>query len=163
MIPTKPLDVATCQRLFASPSWSKKIIVTPIGCHEWTARLNRSGYGSQTLTIPGESKRVVLAHRVAWVGHHGVDIPAGMLLDHLCRNRACVNPAHLDVVTPRTNAVRGIGPTAENARKTHCNKGHEFIPENTYVRTGSAHRSCRACQRETVARYQARKKAEAAA
>jgi hypothetical protein len=80
-------------------------------------------------------------------------IPEGLTIDHLCRNRGCVNPAHLEAVTNRTNLLRGDGIAALNARKTHCKRGHEFTPENTYVwREGT--RACRACH---TAQEQARR------
>jgi hypothetical protein len=68
-----------------------------------------------------------------------------MQLDHLCRVRGCVNPDHLEVVTGATNTLRGISSPAINARKTHCRRGHEFTPENTYIDRGS--RRCKACRR----------------
>jgi hypothetical protein len=66
-------------------------------------------------------------------------------LDHLCRNPACVRPDHLEAVTARENTLRGIGPTAVNALKTHCVHGHEFTPENTRMK--GIRRVCRECQR----------------
>lgn len=73
-------------------------------------------------------------------------IPEGLELDHLCRHTDCCNPDHLEPVTGRVNTLRGVGPTAINARKTHCVNGHEFTEENTYLRpTGG--RMCKACQK----------------
>ncbi|NED52837.1 HNH endonuclease, partial [Micromonospora aurantiaca] len=66
--------------------------------------------------------------------------------DHLCRNRACVNVTHLEIVTNRINILRGETLQAANAAKTHCIRGHEFTPENTYVKNGG--RDCRTCARE---------------
>lgn len=84
------------------------------------------------------------AHRVAFELIRGC-IPNGLVLDHLCRNRGCVNPDHLEPVTFRENIMRGVGYTAQQARKTHCRHGHEFTVENTYVWRGG--RICRTCRR----------------
>jgi hypothetical protein len=82
-----------------------------------------------------------------------------MQLDHLCRVRHCVNPAHLEVVTLHTNVTRGNGWAGRNARKTHCKRGHEFTPENTIpLRNGG--RECRQCRREY---YRRRRTQEVAA
>jgi 5-methylcytosine-specific restriction endonuclease McrA len=92
----------------------------------------------------------VLAHR-AFYEHYIGTIETGAHLDHLCRVRNCVNPMHLDPVTRRENILRGVGPSARNAAKTHCIHGHEFTPENTYTyvtTAGGLGRSCRECARE---------------
>jgi hypothetical protein len=70
-----------------------------------------------------------------------------MHLDHLCRNTRCVNPDHLEPVTLAENVLRGVSSPAMNARKTHCDSGHEFTPANTYISPRSE-RKCRACGRE---------------
>ena len=75
------------------------------------------------------------------------------MIDHLCRNPACVNPAHLEPVTNRTNIRRGYGPSGLNARKTHCIKGHEYTPENTYWIVNNKkppRRTCLECSRARV-------------
>lgn len=86
------------------------------------------------------------AHRIAYRLLKG-EIPDGLTLDHLCRNRACCNPAHLEPVTNRVNVLRGVGPSAENSRKTHCANGHPFNDENTMIRSDSRGRECRECHR----------------
>lgn len=83
-----------------------------------------------------------LVHRVAYTEMIG-PIPEGLTLDHLCRNRACWNPDHLEPVTNRENILRGTAWSAVNARKTHCPQDHEFTPENTIYWNGQ--RKCREC------------------
>lgn len=107
-------------------------------CWEWVAGKDH-GYG--IIQAGGRARK---AHRLAYEMLVG-PIPAGLILDHLCRNRSCVNPAHLEVVTNRENVLRGVGPTAANAAKTHCVRGHAFTPENTIRRRGTQ-RDCRACK-----------------
>lgn len=84
----------------------------------------------------------------------GVEIPNGYVVDHLCRVTHCVNPAHLEPVTNGENVLRGIGRSAENARKSHCIRNHEFTPENTYIaKNGSRH--CWTCIYERTRAWRA--------
>lgn len=120
--------------------WAKVNTNGPLGCWLWTGAVGQAGHG---IFVPVRGKRIQ-AHRWLWEVTRG-PIPEGMELDHICRVPACVRPAHLEAVTHRENCRRGISPAAINARKTHCQRGHEFTAENTYVtRTGS--RCCRRCQ-----------------
>ena len=122
---------------------STKIQVADDGCLEWTGYL-RSGYG----IFRGVGGKNQTAHRVVWELFVG-PIPEGMDLDHLCRNRACCNPDHLEPVTRLENLRRGLN----GVLKTHCVNGHEYTPENTILRKpvpGSRHRpngsrECRTC------------------
>jgi len=102
------------------------------------------GYGVIKSEPP--ARRMLRAHRVAWELLRG-PIPAGMHLDHLCRNPSCVNPAHLQVVSQRVNNLRGISPPAINARKTHCPAGHPYDAANTYI-SPEGWRQCMTCRRE---------------
>jgi hypothetical protein len=92
-----------------------------------------------------EGARKTLVHRLMWEWLVG-PIPDGMTLDHLCRNKACWWPDHLEPVSHRVNVLRGNAPMALHARKTHCHKGHEFDEENTYI-SPRGHRVCRTCKR----------------
>jgi len=109
------------------------------GCWDWTGSHNPKGYGSFNV-----NKGHRPAHRLAYEIMRG-PIPEGLTLDHLCRNRGCVNPAHLEPVTNRENVLRGIGPTAKAARATHCPSGHPYDEANTYVSPSTGWRRCRTC------------------
>ena len=120
------------------------------GCWHWTGSL-RNGYGRMKAF-----GRFHEAHRLSY-GHFVGPIPVGLELDHLCRNRSCVNPAHLEPVTRRVNVLRGESPAADNANKTHCHKGHPLSGDNLRVRPagGRMVRSCRTCNREYLRVYDA--------
>ena len=109
-------------------------------CWLWTGALS-NGYG--TFGAKGKSWG---AHRYSYL--LVAEIPEGLHLDHLCRVRNCVNPEHLEPVTCKENIHRGIGmPFQVNAAKTHCDKGHEFTPENTTLaHVNGGGRKCKACQ-----------------
>lgn len=116
--------------------WSK-VAQAENGCWEWVASVTSTGYGQ--FRFDG---RVRKTHRLAYLALVG-PVPEGLVLDHLCRNRGCCNPAHLEVVTQRENLLRGEGFNAVNAAKTHCIRGHEFTAVNTYWYDDRRH--CRAC------------------
>lgn len=115
-------------------------------CWLWTGKIERNGYGRFWLNGSQTS-----AHRFAYETWNG-PIPKGMQIDHVksrgCTNRHCVNPDHLEVVTSRENMQRG-GAWLVNGQKTHCPRGHEYTPENTYLqhRGNTTMRQCKACSR----------------
>lgn len=119
------------------------------GCWLWTGPRKRSPNGVQYGCTRHEG-RTVAAHRLAWELFRG-PIPEGLQIDHLCRVTRCVNPDHLEPVTPRENVLRGEGVAAVNARKTECIRGHAFTPENTIIHCGGK-RACRTCVNEAQKR-----------
>ena len=122
--------------------WSK--VACRGGCWEWTASLRR-GYGRFSIGY-----RTFPAHRVAYEMLVG-PIPDGLTLDHLCRNKACVNPDHLEPVTGVENTQRG--PSGEfNLAKTHCPQGHPYDAENTYYQPNGGRR-CRVCKTVNLRRW----------
>lgn len=121
-------------------------------CWLWIGCLHRTGYGR--VWFNGCQRQ---AHRVAYELEKG-PIPDSLQIDHVCRNRACVRPAHMEPVTIGENLRRGVGASAMNSRKTHCPQGHPYTPENTYV--GSGNRKCRICNHERSAARAAASKIE---
>ena len=119
--------------------WAKVRIVES-GCWEWAASKNADGYGNFQFAGARSS------HRAAYITMVG-PVARGMQLDHLCRNRACCNPTHLEPVSLQENLRRGI-----NGNKTHCWRGHPFTEANTYTApTRGNRRQCLACIRERSA------------
>ena len=128
--------------------FEQKIKVDPIsGCHVWTGYKDKKGYSffrvSTSLTMRG--------HKFSFLQAKG-EIPKGLEIDHLCRNRGCVNPDHLEAVTHRVNVERGFGVGVINAAKMHCPIGHELTGDK-------GKRRCKICTNEVARKnYHKRKK-----
>lgn len=106
-------------------------------CWEWQGTRHPSGYGQ--LSVDGRHR---YTHRLAWELFRG-PIPEGLHIDHLCENKSCCNPAHLEPVTPAVNTQRAFG------KVTACPQGHPYDAENTYTHPTKGYRKCRACDRTT--------------
>ena len=117
------------------------------GCWLWEGHLNDDGYG--TLGVEN-------AHRVSWELFRG-GIPDGLDIDHLCRNRGCVNPEHLEPVTTQVNVLRSDNFTADYAKRTHCDAGHLLEGGNLIIRSDGGRR-CRQCKREAGKMFMRRKR-----
>lgn len=134
--------------------WDKVSPCPMSGCWLWTGASTGTGYGQ--VRIGGRKGKCTVAHRHAYTRLVG-EVPLGLELDHLCSQRCCVNPHHLQPVTHLENIRR-----SSNAQKTHCTHGHEYTPENTVRDNG--HRKCRTClrARDLTEARRARKRKRAA-
>lgn len=124
--------------------WNKVQITN--GCWIWIGCRDGKGYG---LFSSGESG--LRAHRFSWEIHNRLPLPAGHEMDHLCKNRSCVNPAHLEAVTQYVNNMRSDSFTAINRRKTHCKRGHTLEGPTVELRhrvgQNWVERNCMICRR----------------
>lgn len=125
----------------------------PDACWIWNGTLQKGGYGTMCLAGSGR-KRMYIVHRVSYAMHHG-STPEDRVLDHLCRNRQCVNPLHLEPVTIGENVLRGDGVNAVALRENVCKRGHELTGDNVKMMTGKngkPKRTCRTCFNEASMR-----------
>lgn len=131
------------------------------GCWNWTGWVRKDGYAMANGKC-GERRRDIRVHRATYGALIG-PIPDGLHIDHLCRNRRCVNPDHLEPVTHAENHRRGLAGLnflIATAMRTGCPKGHEYTSENTYL-DKHGRRNCRQCRAAAKERFLQRKKEQA--
>lgn len=125
-----------------------KIVRSSSGCWNWIGCVHANGYGHVRF-----NGRVLMAHRVVFTLLVR-EIQSPLTLDHLCRNRKCVNPKHLEIVTLKENILRGNGAAAQNSRRNRCVLGHPFDSKNTWYAKNRIERVCRICAARRSRKYQ---------
>lgn len=143
------MNLQECTPTLSMRFWSK--VNKGPSCWIWAGSVAPNGYGKMSV----RSNHTMTVHRVSWV-LAGRVLKSGMCLDHLCRNRLCVNPDHLELVTHRENVLRGVSSPAGNARKTMCSRGHSLVSgEHVKIDTseGRTRRRCLLCRKITNAAY----------
>lgn len=151
----KPFDQVKSRYSSPLERLNKSIVVDDNNCWIWQGKFNRHGYGILKVMMADNKSRPYAAHRFSYLVIRG-NIPDELELDHLCRVISCVNPHHLEAVTRKVNNDRSTSLSAQNSKKTHCKRGHEFTGENTkiilkpYKLPG---RQCRQCIRYLKRKY----------
>lgn len=135
---------------FEERLWAKVARCADDECWQWTASTNGIGYGKIH-----RAGKYLSAHRVVYELVNG-PIHEGLEIDHLCNNRGCVNPAHLEAVPHVVNVLRSDSPASRNALKTRCPHGHEYTEQNTLIDGGG--RKCRECVRQRQQGYDQRRR-----
>lgn len=126
----------------------RRVEIDENGCWNFMGARLPTGYGYVGVgSTKDGTARHEYTHRLTYQ-HFVGPIPDGHQVDHLCRNRSCCNPEHLEAVTIQVNQLRGFSVSGVNARKTHCPKGHELSGDNVVPRKGTGARGCRKCRRE---------------
>jgi hypothetical protein len=148
--PYRDLGFAVGDPRLPEDFWARVQVHPTSACWEWQSSM-ADGYARYT-----HEGRQHQAHRLLYTLLVG-PIQAGLVVDHLCRTRHCVNPDHLDPVTNRENIRRGI-LGLDKLSRTHCPKGHEYSPSNT-IRSTTGGRHCRSCHNELNRRAQAARRA----
>lgn len=148
-----PSSLDEYRRVQGSPWWTSVSFATDAGCWQWTASVDGKGYGNLRIAY-----KLVKVHRLVWEALRG-PIPLGLELDHLCRNKGCCNPAHLEPVTRSENMRRsdvGLRNKTRGAAVTHCPAGHAYDDSNTIYSSHGRH--CRECGRKRAREYQRTKR-----
>jgi hypothetical protein len=120
-------------------------VITETGCWIWTAALSSKGYG----VLGIGNRKIQSAHKFSYEHFIG-KVEEGLVLDHLCRVRCCVNPYHLDPITNKLNLARGIN---SNREKTHCKRGHKLLGDNLYIDPKKKSRGCKECKRSASRKF----------
>ena len=137
-----------------SKIWDRVKKCPDTGCWLWTGFINPGGYAAMSIWDSRDQKSYSFRVHQATYAHKNGLPPPGLVTDHLCRVRHCVNPEHLQMVTNRENVLRGDGYTAKRARQTHCKNGHPLKGDNLYINPSSGGRVCRTCVAKLNKKYE---------